>query len=276
MRNLAFVRVLVASAFILSAFPAQARITVFDAGTHFTAGGYCTPGQVGGSDCAAQALPFQITLGGQTYDSFILNGNGTLTLGTAGIDWNSVSGSSPDLASYPMPVFSPNNDNQIFLRTLMDPDGTEADTRWAASVTTVPGTSLSAYWFPCSTAILCGKDSLAAELSDEVPSFHTVDEIRALQQYGMFGLTLTSLGADSFQLDYFYNTNVDPIATYGFNAPGGPSLQTTGPLVNQSWIFDAAGVRAVPEPATWMLFLLGFGAIGSVLRRERRRELSRA
>src|SRR3954454_17892704 len=104
MRSLTFLRSLIASTSVVAAFPAEGRITVFDAGTHFTAGGYCTPGQVGASDCAPQALPFHITLGGVEYDSFILNGNGALTLGTTGIDWNSVSNSSPDLASYVMPV----------------------------------------------------------------------------------------------------------------------------------------------------------------------------
>jgi len=274
MRKLGFLRPLLACAFLLAANPAEARITVIDAGVEMTVGGYCTPGQVGSSDCAPQALPFGITVGGTTYNSFVLNGNGTLTLGNGGIDWNVVSNSAPNLASYPMPVFSPDNDNSITFRELSNPDGTDLDTRWAASVTSAPdNSSLTAYWFRCSTAIFCGTESLDASLYDGFGL--TIDEVRERQTWGMFGLTLTDLPT-GFQLDYFYYPVGDPpigdtTGTYGFNLPGTASLQTNGSLVNRTWIFDELGqVVAVPEPATWLMMLIGFAGIGLTVRRQRK------
>lgn len=277
---------LAASLFLIAAYPAEARVTVVDGGTERTIGGYCTPGTPVASDCMAQALPFTITLGGANYDSFILNGNGTLTLGNAGIDWSTVSNTPPNLAAYAMPVFSPQNDNSIAYKTIVNmTDGTtssEADTKWAASVTTGPGT-LTAYWFPCGTAIFCGRDSLPAELYDGFGLTH--DQVVERQSWGMFGLTLTDLGAGSFELSYFYypvytagpnyteQLVTDPQGTYGFNVPGGPSLQQTGSLVNRSWIFDSVGVRAVPEPGTWLMMVLGFLGLGVAMKRRHPREL---
>jgi hypothetical protein len=168
-----------------------------------------------------------------------------------------------------MPIFSPEIDNSIFLRPdilALGPGVYDVDTRWAASFETTTN-SLTAYWFPCSTAIFCGQDSLPAETSDELGIFHTLEEIQAMQTYGMFGLTLTNLGG-GFQLDYFYYPNGAPTGTYGFNLPGAASLQTTGALQDQTWIFDASGRLAVPEPGSWLLMLLGFAAMGLALRRQ--------
>ncbi|MEP6829252.1 MAG: PEPxxWA-CTERM sorting domain-containing protein [Rhizomicrobium sp.] len=39
-----------------------------------------------------------------------------------------------------------------------------------------------------------------------------------------------------------------------------------------NYAFLVSGVGGVPEPATWAMFLLGFGGIGLVLRRQRGRE----
>jgi hypothetical protein len=51
--------------------------------------------------------------------------------------------------------------------------------------------------------------------------------------------------------------------TYALNA----SVQNTLDSVNPSYILLDA--PAVPEPGTWMLMLLGFGAIGFAMRRRR-------
>src|SRR5947209_11536316 len=146
-------QLLFAPAIIAWAAPAEARITVVDVGAPTVIDGYCTPGTPESADCAPRNLPFQINLGGTQYSSFVLNGNGTLTLGDTPINWSGVSNSPSDFSSYPMPVFSPENDNTIIFRQ-MGQNTTEADTMWAASVSTVGG-SLTAYWFPCSPAIVC-------------------------------------------------------------------------------------------------------------------------
>ena len=277
------IRSLLASAFLFAACSAEARITVVDGGITMSVGGYCTPD--GGVDCAPQALPFSIAIGGTSYNSFILNGNGTLTLGDTAVDWNAVANSPPSLAGYTMPIFSPQIDNTIFARPdLLDFSAPDfQDTKWAASATTTPD-SLTAYWFICGTAIFCGTQSLPAELYDFTAGGLTLEEVRDRQTWGMFGLTLTDLGS-GFQLDYFYYPAfafgpdfqpypINPTGTYGFNLPGTASLQSTGLLVDRSWTFGQSG--AVPEPGTWLTMLLGFAATGFALRRQRIRALSHA
>lgn len=46
---------------------------------------------------------------------------------------------------------------------------------------------------------------------------------------------------------------------------------TGGP--NEGILLDAVSVAALPEPATWAMMILGFGAIGLAMRRRRRRQL---
>ena len=268
------------TALISIATPASAGRTVVDGGQTILVDGYCTPD--GGQDCAPQALPFEITIGGTSYSSFILNGNGTLTLGDTAIDWASVSNTPPSLAGYTMPVFAPQIDNTITtMINGLDPFGpTFQETAWAASLTTT-STSLTAYWFVCSSAIFCGTESLSADLYDFSSGSLTLQDVIDRQSWGMFGLTLTDLGS-GFSLDYFYyqafgvspSFDIFPIpydtGTYGFNLPGTASVQATGPLIDRSWTFDQAG--AVPEPSTWLTMLMGFFVIGLTLRRDGRRD----
>lgn len=80
---------------------------------------------------------------------------------------------------------------------------------------------------------------------------------------------------DSGYVDFGSATIRDPFFTYNFaNAglyylkvgswPG--DVPTTGPYkLNVS--LQSPGVGAVPEPSTWALMLLGFGAIGAAMRR---------
>ena len=262
------------------ASPAEAGRTVVDGGQTILVNGYCTPD--GGPDCAPQALPFGLTLGGTTYNTFILNGNGTLTLGDTAIDWTSVANSPPSLSGFTMPIFSPQMDNTITLMgNALDPSLPNfQETRWAASIASTPG-SLTAYWFVCSSAIFCGTESLSAIFYDFGAGGLTLQEVIDRQSWNMFGMTLTDLGS-GFQLDYFYYPAfaisptfeyypIVPNGTYGFNLPGAGSLQSTGPLVDRSWTFN----QAVPEPGTWVTMLVGFAAIGLTLRRQRPRKPSR-
>jgi hypothetical protein len=84
-------------------------------------------------------------------------------------------------------------------------------------------------------------------------------------------MTLAGLGG-GFQVDYSYNAAATgDIGLYGFNLPSA-QFENTGPLTNQSFVFNSAGalVSDVPEPSTWMSMLLGFGLAGFALRRKRR------
>ena len=190
-------------------------------------GGYCTPD--GGTDCDPQALPFAIAIGGTTYTSFVLNGNGTLTLGDTPADWSTLANTAPDLSAavHTMPVFAPETDNTIFSRTnLLDPSGSDfpRHPKWAASVTTTSD-SLTAYWFICSTAIFCGTD-----LSMLLFTMGRSPKIRfAIARRGAcLDLRSATSGVDSSSIHFYYPAfavspdfetfPIDPTGTYGLIA----------------------------------------------------------
>ena len=57
-------------------------------------------------------------------------------------------------------------------------------------------------------------------------------------------------------------------------APPPPPESRPAPLVVTPTLLAPAAQAVVPEPATWLMLVLGFGAIGSALRRHRRARLS--
>jgi len=100
-----------------------------------------------------------------------------------------------------------------------------------------------------------GKAALLAQLQGSLP---------------VYTMTLTDL-ADGFQVDYTYNLGaLGDAGLYGFHLPGG-LFEVSGPLANQTYRFDSNGqlLPAVPEPATWLTMLLGFGLAGMAMRRRR-------
>ena len=51
---------------------------------------------------------------------------------------------------------------------------------------------------------------------------------------------------------------------YVWNMPGGQSFNTS-----ETWVVRGQQTPAVPEPGTWAMMLLGFGAIGFAMRRRK-------
>jgi len=72
--------------------------------------------------------------------------------------------------------------------------------------------------------------------------------------------TLSGLTNSSFIS--VYTTGNETLSHVSFNTYGSPNLEGVGQL-------RISGLVAVPEPATWAMMIMGFGAAGSVLRRRR-------
>jgi hypothetical protein len=169
---------LVALSWALSATPATARRTVIDASYIMGLSGYCSPGAAALDGCPAQTLPFTLAIGGQTYNSYWVNSNGTLSLGSIEAELAAQStyidpnvpntgpsgpvytGPAPytSLSSYSVPIFSPNFvDGPGYASDFFPPfefDGT------FVSQTTATPTSLSIIWYTCQSPLTCGQTTI--------------------------------------------------------------------------------------------------------------------
>jgi hypothetical protein len=65
-------------------------------------------------------------------------------------------------------------------------------------------------------------------------------------------------------------TAVNSVTPISFKIASSTQIGFNDPLID-GVVFDTTGVSAVPEPATWAMMLLGFGAIGGALRSAKRR-----
>jgi hypothetical protein len=97
---------------------------------------------------------------------------------------------------------------------------------------------------------------------------------------GNDGASVATPGTDVYASEQLTGSSIFPFGggDYGilFSA-NGINYQGTATLINGGFTidritYDVAGAGAVPEPATWAMMLLGFGAAGTALRRSRRRQ----
>jgi hypothetical protein len=88
-------------------------------------------------------------------------------------------------------------------------------------------------------------------------SFPTATPIRFSNGDNFFGLSATLNGSTIYGYAFATNTILNSI---GFNTTPGGSITATTAIPS-----------AVPEPATWMMMLIGFGAVGASMRFRRRR-----
>lgn len=87
-------------------------------------------------------------------------------------------------------------------------------------------------------------------------SFPTATPINFSNGDNFFGLSATLNGSTIYGFAYTTNTILNSV---GFNLTPGATITAT-----------TAIPAAVPEPATWLMMLVGFGAVGAVMRRGRR------
>ncbi len=303
MRYSRLLRVLSAAALValIPTEPATATRTAVDGGAIFILGGYCSPNAIGTSDCNGKTLPIPITLGVNTYNSFWVNSNGTVSLASIApflATQNSSPPTGPTLTSLTgygsIPVFSPSFADGPGFQDFAN--GNQYDGNYIAD-TTLTANGFVVNWYACGSPLFCGPRTVnllstatfsqtdfnsgglsfaVAQQSRLPPGTGTdqqnFDSGRAflLGNLPVYTMTLTGSGG-GFQVDYAYN----PIATgatglYGFNLPTA-QFEATGPLTNRTFVFNSVGalVPGVPEPSTWMSMLLGFGLVGIALRRRR-------
>lgn len=233
--------------------PLHARRTVIDLGTTLTTSGYCSPATAlfNSSDCAAQQLGFALQLGGQTYDSFFINSNGVLSLGSIQTQlFSNATDPSLTFGDYLVPVFSPS-----FVDGAVN--FSNYDGQFVVRVVSSTSSLLQVAFFECIDPGNCGLETIDLGLGFEPSIF----------------LTLQSLVGGGFSLAYNYDQEIlGTQGTYGFNLPSTGLIEATGPLQNRTFVFDATGqlINAVPEPSSWLMMLGGFAMIGRALRRKRR------
>lgn len=261
-----------ASAIVLAGVtPARAERSVADAGMVKVVSGYCSPHAQGTADCRPTALGFSITLGAQTFDSFVVHSNGVLALGEP-INY---ADRSSLLSSFEPPVFSPLLDNRSYYVDGPSSSGGGDDGMLVADYA-LTADSLTLRWYPCTTNLFCGPRSADASFYDGAGL--TRAEIERAQRANWSLMTLTKLGS-GFSVTFDYSPRYDysgggivpstaPVR-YGFDLPTA-SFEADGAAVARTFQFDATGARveaSVPEPATWLTLAAGFGMLGAALRR---------
>jgi hypothetical protein len=200
------------------------------------------------------------------------------------------------LGDYSAPIFSP-----YFLDGPGDPTTFIPNLGFDGELvaeTNIIGNSFTVNWYSCANPLTCGKatmdliqnavfDPSDGGLTDTIMSYGDISGcpcdpldvfasgkatlLAQLQgSLPVYTMTLTDL-LDGFQVDYTYNLGaLGDTGLYGFNLPSG-LYEVSGSLANQSYRFDSNGqlMPAVPEPATWLTMLLGFGLAGLAMRRRR-------
>ena len=123
--------------------------------------------------------------------------------------------------------------------------------------------------------------------SSTAAQFNNLPIVFSTQYYEGFGTRMTIggapfgtqylEGADDFFVNFIVDAQGTPIPALGANVEysfsGFRATYNTRQVavVLNNPIVPGPGTGAVPEPATWAMLLLGFGAIGAAMRQRRRR-----
>jgi len=81
-----------------------------------------------------------------------------------------------------------------------------------------------------------------------------------------------NVGSQAFAVNPVANANlVFQTATFAFTGTGAPTMLsfTSSGINNVDALVDNVVVAAVPEPATWTMMILGFGAVGYGMRKRK-------
>jgi hypothetical protein len=98
------------------------------------------------------------------------------------------------------------------------------------------------------------------------------------QEYDTFLQSLLAPGTYTVSVMAYSNFSAGPNLSDGFQGGGNFTDFTGNPRTN-AWAFDVLNASSavlqgvVPEPSTWAMMILGFGAMGLVIRRRSRAEV---
>lgn len=249
-------RVLAAVAFAAAfAGQASARSIVIDKGEFVDSSGLgaaCTIGQV----CAATTLPFTFNFGNGPTNLVYIYDRGIVSFGAPiplGVDANAA------FTTFGVPVIAP----------LYAPGTTGVAGPYQAS-----SSNMSASTFK-ETLPNFGTDLFRITFYDpsaDNPNTFTHPYIQLLIDASASEIRFEFIHGESFTSDG--NTQADFPSVAGTQlgySLGNQQVFTASPNIAGINAFVFPG-NSVPEPATWMMMILGFGAIGMGLRRSRRRE----
>lgn len=177
----------------------------------------------------------------------------------------------------------------IAVNSGVDADNNKVDDVWTVNggaafiPTNIPGT----YPGPASSwitpALQTGSNPLPATVSPGLYNFLGVLDLSSIVQIGTFAVWQGTIFSDN-SIDYFrVNGKTFPSSISGFTSSSPFSIafnplqgnntfeiglrNATGNGFNPAAVRFSGTVTAVPEPGTWLLMILGLGAVGFAMRR---------
>lgn len=247
----------VAAAAIAVSVPAEARRTVVDSNGSVSLSGYC---DLNGDDCVATPLGFTIDFAGTKYDSMVLYGNGLVTFGNTPVAPTSYLGAT-NLATLGAPVISAGLDNTPdmyfaggFVQSAVK-SGLDANNHLGATFTIYLGSSSSKVESTLDIAVS------ATGLDVTIYNYANGD------QGSPFGFGSAPFTENVPQLAGYSVAGVGTQQAYIGNDTNGRTPYRF--FIPGAVTFGSSG-GAVPEPATWAMMLLGFGAVGGAVRHRRK------
>ena len=248
---------------------ASARRVVVDTDGLTTLQGYC---DFNGADCVAQNLNFSVDFGNGPTSSFFIYGNGLVSFGAAPIDYSQSQNYSTgsDLSIFGGNVISAGLFNSIE----QDYYGTNEQvfsTRAYVSANTANGFSVVfEYCANVQGFISCDRQA-SIDVSRTADGLHVALSNDG-RPNGYYGPGYTGYGfynggsPGTVAAGYSINGTTQMYDTPNCNAFTGTCL-TGGAFDLSARIADLSS--GVPEPATWAMMMLGFGAMGAALRRRK-------
>ena len=248
----------------LATCQAEARTIVVDPGNPqgFTLSGYC---DLNGDDCNAKSLGFSVELGGSTYNSYVMYGDGAITFGNTAVSSGTIL-SATTLADYGVPIISSGIDNTTSMFNSLGFQ--QAGYIFESGVHNGVGT-LGAIF---TSYIGTGSNSHMEESEIDITAYANKLDVKL---YSYVNQYIEGYGFSDPNNPTPY-TMVDPqIAGYSIANVGDVEQQFDASINNgfleysipATVTFDQTG--AAPEPPVWMLMIAGLGMTGFALRSRR-------